>query len=323
VIVKICADPIPKPSALAPDLGSEVDRFFERAFSRDLAGRFQSAREFAVEFSNIAGISSLGSATLSGASRGTLSSLSGIRERPRDPPNRFRTRESASNEAAKSGVDSLGLPDAGAEQVFAGRVSELPTITAPVVTAPPLDRRPSSPQVNGSASSSSAAGQSRRSASQPPTGAGTLTDASPVTDVPLPPRSAGVGGWQLVVLGAGAVMLTLLIGGFLLMRRSTSPSLAPPPTGLLPIEQAEPAAMSSVAPIQTAPPTSASASSAPPPLSAAPVEAKGSVTPPRPVRPATNGRPPERPREQPPPKQEQPPPKQEQPPPKINSTLGI
>jgi len=47
VILKICADPIPLPSEVAPDLPRELDAFFERALARDPAKRFQSAREMA------------------------------------------------------------------------------------------------------------------------------------------------------------------------------------------------------------------------------------------------------------------------------------
>jgi serine/threonine protein kinase len=56
VIVKICSEPIPKPSKLVPALGPEVDQFFERALARDLSDRFQSAREFAEALSLVAGI---------------------------------------------------------------------------------------------------------------------------------------------------------------------------------------------------------------------------------------------------------------------------
>jgi serine/threonine-protein kinase len=50
LIVRICMDPIPRPSTLNSQLGPVVDSFFERAFSRDQAGRFQTARAFAAEF---------------------------------------------------------------------------------------------------------------------------------------------------------------------------------------------------------------------------------------------------------------------------------
>ncbi|MRG95114.1 protein kinase domain-containing protein [Polyangium spumosum] len=45
VLVAICTDPIPRPSSLTPELGPEVDRFFDRALARDPAERFQSSRE--------------------------------------------------------------------------------------------------------------------------------------------------------------------------------------------------------------------------------------------------------------------------------------
>jgi serine/threonine-protein kinase len=44
-LVRICSDPIPRPSSIVPDLPAGVDAFFERALERDLGKRFQSARE--------------------------------------------------------------------------------------------------------------------------------------------------------------------------------------------------------------------------------------------------------------------------------------
>jgi eukaryotic-like serine/threonine-protein kinase len=54
VIVKICTQEPAKPTTLAPDLPAEVDRFFKRAFARNLNERFESARQMAVAFSRIA-----------------------------------------------------------------------------------------------------------------------------------------------------------------------------------------------------------------------------------------------------------------------------
>jgi serine/threonine protein kinase/ABC-type branched-subunit amino acid transport system substrate-binding protein len=45
VLVEICTDPIPAASSLCPELGEDVDRFFDRALSRNVDQRFQSARE--------------------------------------------------------------------------------------------------------------------------------------------------------------------------------------------------------------------------------------------------------------------------------------
>jgi serine/threonine-protein kinase len=46
-IVEVCSAPIPLPSSIAPELPPEVDTFFQRALTRDLDRRFQSAREMA------------------------------------------------------------------------------------------------------------------------------------------------------------------------------------------------------------------------------------------------------------------------------------
>ena len=56
VLVRVCTTAPPTPSSLAPDLGPEVDRFFERALSRDPEGRFQSAKELADALNRLAGI---------------------------------------------------------------------------------------------------------------------------------------------------------------------------------------------------------------------------------------------------------------------------
>jgi serine/threonine-protein kinase len=61
LLVEICTDSIPVPSSIAPGLGPEVDRFFDRALARDPAQRFQSAREFSEALSALArGPSALG-----------------------------------------------------------------------------------------------------------------------------------------------------------------------------------------------------------------------------------------------------------------------
>jgi serine/threonine protein kinase len=56
VLVDVCTAPIPRPSQVAPDLGPEVDRFFERALVRDLGQRFQSAGELIEAFAATAGV---------------------------------------------------------------------------------------------------------------------------------------------------------------------------------------------------------------------------------------------------------------------------
>jgi serine/threonine-protein kinase len=53
VLVEICADPIPVPSQLAPDLGPDVDQFLARALMRAPDQRFQSADELAEAFAAV------------------------------------------------------------------------------------------------------------------------------------------------------------------------------------------------------------------------------------------------------------------------------
>ncbi len=61
VLVKVCTEPAPVPSSIAPELGPEVDAFFARALCRDLDGRFQSAREMSDAFAALLGRRSLSS----------------------------------------------------------------------------------------------------------------------------------------------------------------------------------------------------------------------------------------------------------------------
>ncbi len=53
VIGKILADPIPKPTHIAPDLPPAIDDYFSRALSRDRNQRFQSAKEMADVFAEL------------------------------------------------------------------------------------------------------------------------------------------------------------------------------------------------------------------------------------------------------------------------------
>ncbi len=50
VMVSVCTDAFPLPSALAPWLGPAADRFFDRALAKAPAQRFQSARELVTAF---------------------------------------------------------------------------------------------------------------------------------------------------------------------------------------------------------------------------------------------------------------------------------
>jgi serine/threonine-protein kinase len=55
VLVKVCTEPIPAPTSLAPELPPAVDAFFEHALCRDPDGRFQSAREMSDAFLTLVG----------------------------------------------------------------------------------------------------------------------------------------------------------------------------------------------------------------------------------------------------------------------------
>lgn len=50
LVIKLCIDPLPVPSSIAPDLPRGVDAFFARAFERDPEKRFATAVEMAAAF---------------------------------------------------------------------------------------------------------------------------------------------------------------------------------------------------------------------------------------------------------------------------------
>lgn len=50
LMVRICTDPFTPPSSVIPELSPEVDKFFERALSKDPDKRFKHAKEFANAF---------------------------------------------------------------------------------------------------------------------------------------------------------------------------------------------------------------------------------------------------------------------------------
>ena len=56
MVIKLCIDPIPVATHLAPDLPPEIDGFFARAFARDPDQRFASAPEMAAAFELVAAV---------------------------------------------------------------------------------------------------------------------------------------------------------------------------------------------------------------------------------------------------------------------------
>lgn len=52
--MEICRDPIPRATSVAPDLPPTIDVFFDKALSRDVNQRFQSARELVAAFQEFA-----------------------------------------------------------------------------------------------------------------------------------------------------------------------------------------------------------------------------------------------------------------------------
>jgi serine/threonine-protein kinase len=144
VIVKICVEPIPVPSQVAPELPPEIDAFFAKALARDPADRFQNAREMAAEFAVAAG----GVTWLPGTSSALL-------DRPRlTPPDVSMARPDASTPTPSlvhtpTAMNSTDAPSSypeaqlhAAAQTFevGSRPSATGTLTNASFSSPPLDR---------------------------------------------------------------------------------------------------------------------------------------------------------------------------------------
>lgn len=71
VFLAICTEPIPRASSIAPELGPEVDRFFERALARPLDQRFQSAAELVEAFAELPGARDVAPASLASGASGS------------------------------------------------------------------------------------------------------------------------------------------------------------------------------------------------------------------------------------------------------------
>ena len=68
LLVRLCTEPIPVPSQVAPDVPPQFDAFMQRALSRDLSLRFQTVQEFADALTRACGVATrsvLASADLS------------------------------------------------------------------------------------------------------------------------------------------------------------------------------------------------------------------------------------------------------------------
>ena len=89
--VQICTEPPPPVGSIAPDLPAQLDAFFERALAKEPGHRFQTAREFAQAFAEVAGyaahLARTPLPTWSGSTTGPLG-LSGsfARTGPTGPP---------------------------------------------------------------------------------------------------------------------------------------------------------------------------------------------------------------------------------------------
>ncbi len=106
IFARIMFEPIPVPSHTMPGLSRAFDRWWERAVSRDVEGRFSSARELVDEFGRALGVTD---ARRSQSSHGELSSARSVPPFARPMPRRRRS---------VVGVAAFGLTVLGAVLVL-------------------------------------------------------------------------------------------------------------------------------------------------------------------------------------------------------------
>ncbi len=250
LVVKLCVDPLPVASRVAPELPAAVDRFFERAFARDPDLRFASAPELAAAFeAAIAPPPSLPVFTIAA------------------PPESFPGPSSGSGPHVAFTPGTLTPPPGVAAPAPVPASSEPihPQAPAPVASgpahpqAPPVERPPPEPTPSSGMSSLPSGGWRQ----------------APPPSTPLPqtaaPRSRG-----LLVVAAIAASAVLLL--FLVARQGTTKVGAPlgaapsaaPPAILPPPSPPAPPPAPSPEPTASAAPSAASSAEAAPPASAGP-----------------------------------------------------
>jgi serine/threonine-protein kinase len=218
VIVKICTDPFPPLAKARPDLGPDVEAFFDRALAKKPDERFQSARELAAAFGALAGAAgevTTGSRALAPASARGADLLIAT------PPSQ-----------RKSAPDGAGsAPNAPA-----------PTSAATPFAMSPQSEPPHTPPV---------------APIFPPPMSSTLTSASGVSDAGPAPPPARRGGRSIAV-GAAVLGVALIAGvlafrggheaghqasgGPAESTAATAVAPAPPPTAATPTVTADTAA---------------------------------------------------------------------------------
>ena len=235
LLVKICTEAAPPPSAIDPEL-ADFDRFFEKAFSRNPDERFQTARELAIELATSAGI----------------------------PPQSGRIAAHSTWSRSFDRAKVQAATDRGSTDIVA-IATIVPEATPPAEAAPPSDdaaepRHARITRPEGRMRSTSHGG-------------GTLTESPRTLDVvhrsppPRPPRLRMWAGTTLVALAG------LFAGAAVALNVLSWPTgtVTPPPQAAPPFGDVALPAASSVAGVEVAPPAPPTRPVAPP-LASSPID---------------------------------------------------
>jgi serine/threonine-protein kinase len=220
VIVKICAEPVPAATEIAPDLPAELDPFFKRALARDPAQRFQTAGELVDAFAELARAGGSRTSVIDGtgavAGRGPLPShsspgatpLSGRRDSELSVPMTplaIAPGEGTLSNASSSpiprprgsrapGLIGLGVAAAAAALIGAALLLRArppkdgsPPTTGVVAAAPPVDSAPPAPALGADTATARAP---EPVVAPAPSATTTATSAAPHAAPPVAPVGA-------------------------------------------------------------------------------------------------------------------------------------
>jgi serine/threonine-protein kinase len=219
LLVAICTHPIEPPSLLAPELGPEVDAFFERALAREPGQRFQSATEMVEAFEAVCGAKSA-------VRPGPLSTVVPSSGRHSDPYAQTMPGEPSSREGLSLPV-SVSMPDSPPTPVLE---RQPPTKVSPGRGSAP----PNTPAKASPVKLASPAREAAALASTLPSPTGTIRPPSPSQADPKSTRPARA-FMGLALVGAGAAVAVIAMLGLRHQDPTpTEPTVkvegAPPPT---------------------------------------------------------------------------------------------
>ncbi len=213
VMVRVCTDPFPAPSSIAPDLPARVDGFFFRALAREPERRFQSARELAEAFCSIAMEAPPVSSSEPSEKRTMRMDLMSV---PPPPP----SSDAAGAAMVETAAGTLVMAAAGPTTARLSLFGPTQRSATPDPAAQPV---PSSPDDDAATLAMAPESMARRLPTP-----NAAPPAAPVFDLPDDPPVVPVSSFWPAWVAAGALVVSALVGVAFWGRTSTSVEAAAP-----------------------------------------------------------------------------------------------